>query len=102
MAALLEPVTFSRLLFRFFAFGVLAPGERLRSPAFSHRRNPPKNALLLLPTRVPLGSSFRFLTLPPPRTTSSGSRAVVRRSTTSATWRRHFFFPRFSKLRSPV
>src|SRR5262249_14599037 len=41
----------------------------------SHRRKPPRNALLLSPTRQPGGSSFSFLTFPPPKTTSSGSSA---------------------------
>src|SRR5215467_15640996 len=103
MAGLLgAATTLSRRLLRFFAFRLLAPGARLWLPALSQRRKPPQKALVLSPLRQPLGSSFSFFTLPPPRTTSSGSRAAIRRSTTSVTWRRHFFFPRFSKLRSPT
>src|SRR5262245_41879159 len=68
----------------------------------SQRRNPPRNALLLSPARVPGGNSFSFLTLPPPRTTSSGSRAAIRQLTASATLRRHFFAPYFSNARTPT
>src|SRR5262249_29966477 len=94
--------TLSRRLLRFFAFRLLAPGARLWLPALSQRRNPPTKALALSPARHPLGNSFSFFTLPPPGTNSSGSTGAIRRSTTSVTWRRHFFFPRFSKLRSPT
>jgi hypothetical protein len=51
----------------------------------SQMRNPPRNALALLPARQPGGKSFSFFTLPPPRTTSSGSRAAIKRATISAT-----------------
>src|SRR5208337_5521001 len=65
---------------------------RGRSPS-CHSRNPPRNALALLPARQPLGSSLRTLTLPPPRTTSSGSRAASRAAMTSSTFFLHFFLP---------
>src|SRR6266478_4777397 len=68
----------------------------------SHSRNPPRNALALLPRRHLPGSSLTFLALPPPSTTSSGSRAAVTLATMSSTSRRHSFFPRFSRPRRPT
>src|SRR5262249_56759300 len=75
---------------------------RSRREASFHRRNPPRNALALSPSRQPGGSSFRSLAFPPPSTTSSGSRAATRRPTTSATFLRHFFLPSRSSPRTPT
>src|SRR6266446_5243771 len=55
----------------------------------SHRRNPPRNALALLPARQPGRISSSFLTFPPPKITYSGSRAAMRRAITSTTCCRH-------------
>src|SRR5438445_12179998 len=59
--------------------------ELFSATAFSHRRNPPRNALALSPARQPAGSFLSFRALPPPSTTSSGSRAATRRFTASVT-----------------
>src|SRR5271165_313259 len=67
-----------------------------------HIRNPPKNALALLPARQPFGSSLSCLTLPPPRTTSSGSRAATKAATTASTFFLHFFLPTRSNARAPT
>src|SRR5262249_6008826 len=77
-----------------------AAGSGFASSA--HIRNPPANALALLPARVPSGNSLRYFTLPPPSTTSSGSSAATSRLTTSLTSLRHFFFPWLSRPRSPT
>src|SRR6202035_5159666 len=67
-----------------------------------HRRNPPRNALLLSPARLPEGSCLSLFTFPPPRTTSSGSRAASSRLTTSLTNLLHFCFPYFFIPRIPT
>src|SRR5215470_11997876 len=87
---------------RLFRLSPIAVHDRLGSIDFSHRRNPPRNALALLTARQAGGSSLSSFTFPPPSTTSFGSSAAARRATTSATQRRHFFLPNLSNPRSPT
>ena len=51
--------------------------SRLRLLRASHRRKPPRNALLFSPARQSGGKFFQQFQLPPPKTTSSGSSAAL-------------------------